>query len=223
MVWSSIYSIINMRKRKKVILSIFLLISVLIIYIFFNYTLVDKCTQKGTIGIIDTNLSRQYDNVIYNSTNSVNYSNKKTHGDSIINFINDLNFNGNIYYYSALSSNNTIDSESIIEGLNWMLNNNIHTVNISLSSKYYSEDIQKWINNHPEVNIYASYNNNYNDKYDYPAIYEKVIASGTDKRIHYKKIDKKYRNNKLIIVNSSIKYYHGNSYLSILTMIKGDD
>ena len=36
------------------------------------------------------------------------------------------------------------------------------------------------------------------------AMYEKVIASGTDKRIHYKKIDKKYRNNKLIIVNSSI-------------------
>lgn len=68
-----------------------------------------------------------------------------------------------------------------------MLKNNVYYVNISLSSKKYSEKLENWILEHPNVKIYCSYNNQENT-FDYPALYEMTIASGSSKKINYKKM-----------------------------------
>lgn len=74
-----------------------------------------------------------------------------------------------------------------------MLSNNISKVNISLTSKQYSKDLENWISqNKDSVQIYASYNNLLNS-YDYPAMYDNVIASGSNNNINLKAIDRYYK------------------------------
>ena len=123
-----------------------------------------------------------------------------------------------MYYFDASNNEGKIETKGIIEGLEWMVDNSVEKVNISLSTKTMNNELKSWIKDHNEILIYASYNNRINS-YDYPAMYPKVYASGTDSRINYKDIDIKYKNNNIIILPNVFKIYHGNSYLSIISML----
>lgn len=100
-----------------------------------------------------------------------------------------------------------------------MIENKIDCVCISLSSGYYSETLEAWIEEHQdEVTIYASYNNLFNTV-DYPAQYSNVIGVGSGFKVEYKEIDVKYRTNKIFLVGNGVNMYSGNSYLAPMQMV----
>lgn len=144
---------------KKLIIIIFIIIIILSGF-FLTYTVVFSINNNEseiTLGIIDGNLSMSHNNIF----NSVNIATEKQeqHGDLILYFLEKYDNNAKIAYYDA-EKDNKINTESIINGLNWMIDNKVSCVCISLSSAYYSEDLQTWINKHnKEITIYASYSN----------------------------------------------------------------
>lgn len=205
----------NLKKRMLFILLFILLFATVYILLkiefFPNY-----CDYKGDYGIIDEYLSfNPYDNVIYAQNI---YASQCTHGDKMLEYSLVKNFTGNIYYYAAVNDTMKISSSSIIEGLCWMEKNKVSKVNISLSSKRFDETLKKWIEDHPDIQIFSSYNNKLNS-YDYPSMYEGVIASGQTSKIEYKDYDRKYRSNRIIIWNKGIHYFYGNSFLSLETLL----
>ena len=136
----------------------------------------------------------------------------------MIQFAREINKNICIYYYDASNKDGNIKTENLINGLNWMLENDIKYINISLSCISKNKDLEKWIADHPSCKIYASYNNNLTS-FDYPAMYNGVYSSGIDNRINYKKTDIHYKSNKIIFINNVTHIYKGNSYLSMLSML----
>lgn len=102
-----------------------------------------------------------------------------------------------------------------------MKNRGVKKINISLSSKIYSDDLQNWVSEHQDIKIFASYNNKINT-YDYPAMYEGVVASGKyNDVIKFKENDVKY-NSMDIIGIFSLKKYSGNSFLSLISMFENE-
>lgn len=169
-------------------------------------------------GVIDGHISSEYQNVTYNTLNRFD-DECITHGDLIVKFIRNLDNQSNIFYYDAENEEGKISSENIILGLNWMLNNGVDKVNISLSSSFYSKELEKWISTNADyIKIYASYNNKINSL-DYPAMYQNVIGSGYNKKIKYKDIDKTYKTNKILVWTNILEKYEGTSYLSPWTML----
>ena len=141
-----------------------------------------------------------------------------THGDKLCLFIENCYKDYTILYYNA-ECNGKISSEGILNGLNYMKSNGIKNINISLSSKQYSTEIETWIKNNPNITVYASYNNAVNT-YDYPAMYENVIGStGIKNYLSLKECDITY--NSLYIFNfKNFQMYKENSYLSLITMFE---
>lgn len=170
------------------------------------------------IGIIDENLGKDYkDKVILSRPAEV--TGETGHGDILIQFLKACGYGGVVYYYVAENSDGDIGSEEILDGLKWMKKQGIKTVNISMSSHYYDEDLSQWISdNCAQMQIYASYNNLENT-FDYPAMYNNVIASGKRSAIVFKDCDINYRTNNIIIVNKKTYIYKGNSFLSLLTVL----
>jgi uncharacterized protein YprB with RNaseH-like and TPR domain len=212
--------IIQMKRvyiNRVIVAIIFIFFITFLIIIKHNIFIVFKVEpNEKYYGVIDGDLSKRYDNVILNEKATYN-ANHRTHGDNIIEFINKASTKINLYYYDA-ESNGTISSDEIIKGLNWMLVNHIKKVNLSLSSKNYSVELENWIyNNRKEITVYCSYNNKINTL-DYPAMYENVIASGHN-NITYKECDIKYRSNRIIVL-PQIKTYEGTTFLSVITMLK---
>ena len=173
--------------------------------------------NNSKYGIIDSNLSRNHANIF--DINETNYSSVLTHGDKILDFLEKYENSYSFYYYIA-EENNHISSAKLLDGLKWMLKNEVKFVCISLSSKYYSEDLQSWIlENKDQITVYASYNNVINDL-DYPAKYEGVIGIGSSLKIKKKKEDIIYKNSKIILISNGFYYFNGNSFLAPYTMLK---
>lgn len=173
--------------------------------------------QEIKFGIIDGSLTLNYDNiVIYNKSggNSI-----KTHGDNILNFMHLYAPQYSMYYYNA-EKDGGISSYEILNGLNWMLENGVEYVSISLSSKYYSNELQQWITAHSdEITIFASYNNTINTL-DYPAKYKNLKGVYSSTNVEAKSIDVFFRSNNIILISDGIHFYRGNSYLSPYAMIQ---
>ncbi len=175
-----------------------------------------NCNNK--VGIIDGNLSTKNHNITFSE--STNFSSKiRTHGDEIISFIFNCQRNVEVYYFDATNDNGEIDTNKILNGLNWMLENRVDLVNISLSNTVKHKELENWILQHSEIKIFASYNNKLHS-YDYPAMYNGVFASGSDSRIKYKDNDFRYNSNRIILLTNGFHIYNGNSYLSVLSMLK---
>lgn len=197
---------------------------IIICTIFFNYSNDYNflyCRETNNkVGIIDGELTAVPMNIKKSNIKGEIMGEDKTHGDYMLDFINSFTQNGlSIYYYNACDINGNISTESLIKALDWMVDNDVENVNISLSSKTYSKELDDWINEHEEsIRIFASYNNLLNSR-DYPAMYDAVIASGCDDSIGYKENDYLYKSN-IIITFPSCKKYQGNSYLSLITMTK---
>lgn len=212
--------IIEDKEKSNIIMGlgiIFLIIFIIAYVLIFQYKLVFKVTNNKEIGIIEGEYSYIYDNVEYNT--EPNYKVKElTHGDKMLQFLNNISNNLKIYYYDASSSDGKINTDNILAGLEYLKEKNIKIINISLSSKVYSVDLEKWIKENPDIKVFASYNNLINSV-DYPAMYENVYGSGKKEEIKYKDIDYTYYTNKVIIFPEIFKVYEGNSYLSLYNAI----
>lgn len=213
--------------NRKIILKfigiLIIFIAVLLIYFVSNFqirtTVIDLQGQK--FGIIDDKLSKKYAGVTVINRDNEPKNTNKSHGDQLVTFIQNNYSNYNIYYYNA-EFDSKITSDSIINGLNALRDKGVDRINISLSSKIYSNEIQEWIHANEDVRVYASYNNSVNT-YDYPAMYDGVIASGENQKgIKYKDIDIKYKSKKILSLNK-IGIYKGNSYLSIISMLENKE
>lgn len=217
----------NKSRRNIVIIFTFLLFA--IIYVKFNYVCIFndiKVDSKVSVGIIDGKSFGVYDDIVYNKETCAERANN--HGDAMIQFAKEICPKAKIFYYDASDEEDKITDEKIIEGIEWMIDNDVQYVNISLSSKKYSDELNEIIqSNKAIVNIYSSYNNLVNS-FDYPSMYENVIASGfKNKNITYKNNDVIYHSNKVIVFPYDYQMkYVGNSYLSMITMLqeveKGD-
>ena len=167
------------------------------------------------VGVIDDSLYLEpSNNVIYNGDI---IDDGESHGAEILEYLKDIGYSNSIFYYSA-ERDGIIESNSIVEGLNWMKQNKVKRINISLSSKKKSNDVEEWILKNSDIIVFCSYNNQINT-YDYPAMLDGTISSGVNDGINYKENDVKYKSNRIIIINNGIKYYEGNSFLSIKTML----
>lgn len=214
--------------KKKYMKNIFKNISILLlcavvfaIYINSNYIIMlTKTDLNGEIyGIIDDSLTTEIENVTYINYDNSNRKNE-SHGEKLCRFANDNYKNFEIYYYNA-EINGQISSENIIYGLDELKDRGVNKINISLSSKIYSDGLQNWISEHKDIKIFASYNNKINT-YDYPAMYEGVVASGKyNDVIKFKECDVKYNSMNIIGINS-LKKYSGNSFLSLVSMFKNE-
>ena len=174
-------------------------------------------TDDMRVGVIDGHISKNYD--IIAQKRVLTYETKKTHGDHVLDFLMQYAPNLDYYYYDA-EVENGLSTENILYGLEWMKDNDVNCVSVSLSSKYYSDKLETWIeDNRREIKVYASYNNELNSM-DYPAMYKGAIGIGSSKKINSKKSDVIFHTNKIIMIGNGINYYHGNSYLTPYTMIK---
>lgn len=217
-----------MKQKKKVILlkTVTLLIAmmfVLLVYIDFNYQIRYRTVDlnRQTFGIIDDSLSREYNNVETLNPGMKLKDKNMSHGDNLLNFVQNNYTNYSIYYFNA-EIDGKISSESILEGLNTLKDKGVQSINISLSSKMYSQKIQDWILENNNIKVYASYNNMKNS-FDYPAMYKGVIASGIEeKEIQYKDTDIKYATRKIFCINK-MNLYEGNSFLSLISMLENKE
>ncbi|CDE42591.1 putative uncharacterized protein [Clostridium sp. CAG:411] len=207
--WSKI------RKYMPFIIGVFI---VCFCMVYNNYLCVTPIGEKKEkYGIIDGHLSQKY-SCIYDSKN-VKHVKKYTHGDSILEFLSAYSPDTEYYYYDA-QEKKQYSSSVIIDGLEWMKDRKVKFVSISLSSKFYSEELQEWINaNKNKVIVYASYNNELNTL-DYPAGYKGVIGIGSSKKIKRKSNDVIFRTNRIVAFFNGIRYYEGNSYLTPYVMLR---
>ena len=210
------------RKKIYIALATFCII-VGAIFFFYDNTIIitnNKNVSTQKFGLIDGDLSYVHKNVINMGEISVEKSKRESHGDSILEFLQRWRPSFSFYYYDSEESG-IISSESLIEGLEWMIKNDVKYVSISYSGKYESKKLENWIDKHSdEITIYASYNN-YINTLDYPAMYKKVIGVGCNVT---KKRDVSIRNNKLIVCDgSSFFSYEGNSYMTPYIMIKDQE
>lgn len=208
-----------MNNKTRIRLVIFFLVGIVVIIVHTyinNIIVLSKTNLNDQIyGIIDDSLSKEIENVIYIKSD-YNSHKAESHGEKLCEFANNNYKNFKIYYFSA-EVDGKINSQSIIRGLNELINKNVKKINISLSSKIYSDDLQNWIREHKDIKIYASYNNRINT-YDYPAMYDEVIASGEYNELTlFKEIDVKYRSQNIIGL-TPLKKYSGNSFLSLMSM-----
>lgn len=201
-----------------IIVAILLISLSTVLYINTQYVFIERINYNEEIGIIDTYLNKSYEHLNYYSE-FVSGDAEETHGDQLLNFVRDIGYKGKIHYYAAVTTDGDVETHKIIDGLEWMLKSGIRHVNISLSSKIYSAELDSWIQAHPEISIYCSYNNLYNSVADFPAMYDNVIASGSDSRINYREQDHYYKSNQILVCGEKITKYVGNSYLSIYTLL----
>lgn len=208
------------RKNKYIICVISLILismSVLFICCLKRYIVI-KCHDEiinVRIGIIDGHISTDYNNIL--KSNVDEKSEKKSHGDYVLESIMVMNNNIQLYYYDA-EQNGCISSDSLLNGLSWMKDNGVEYVSISLSSKHESEELQKWIkDNSEQIKIYASYNNKANSL-DFPAMYTGVVGVGITRT---KDTDKVFESNKLIYLGKDkVLFCEGNSYLTPYAMLE---
>lgn len=72
------------------------------------------------------------------------------------------------------------------------------------------------------IKVFCSYYKGINT-YNYPAMLEGTISSGSNSEVNYKTNDVVYKTSNLIVINDGVHQYKGNSYLSIITMLKYEE
>lgn len=211
------------RLSKKAIIRIFLILLAITIYILIKHNNMYICsTDKVSIvslGVIDGHLSGRKDNIIEDNINSYQNNNTHTHGDKVLEFVKKYAENQQIYYFDA-ERYDKISSTSIIDGLEWMKKRGVKNVSISLSSRFYSAELDNWLNdNRNDITVYASYNN-LSNSLDYPAMYKRVIGVGANLK-NMKQGDWSFKSRKMIVYSKrGISYFNGNSFLAPYVMIK---
>lgn len=197
-------------------------IAVMIFTIFSKNIIITSVSHpvSAVCGIIDGAISDNHQNIVETNVTTLSVGSEQ-HGDKVINFMDSIAPSCTFYYYNA-EIDGKITTASLISGLQWMKDNNVERVAISLSSRYYSEELEAWIeDNSSEIKIYASYSNVANS-FDYPAQYDGVIGVGTNDVLTKKENDILYKSCDIIAFTLKPGIYSGNSYLTPYAMLTSD-
>lgn len=212
-----------MKNKIILILSTFLSLSLIgCLFVRFLFVIPERYSGEQAIGMIDYHFTEDFGDIVAElgafAQEHPDPMGGRTHGDEMLSFFKSLQADYPIYFYAADDAEG-IGEEGILAGLDWMESRGVKNINISLSTKQYSEKIQKWILEHPDTRVYASYNNRLNTVADYPAMYKGVIASGSDGRIPYKESDQRYASGRVLVSDNGLKVFEGNSFLSLVTVL----
>lgn len=211
-------------KKNKAMIIIVIIIGFIVIVIKNSIIITFPKAKEQVIGIIDSSINEDIKSSIFFQSymNSVPLK-EKSHGDNLIGFAKKINKEVTIYYYDASDDRGKINTDAIIEGLEWLKKNNVTNINISLSSTHYSVELEKYIKeNNNFFTIFASYNNN-KSTFDYPAMYKFVTGVGTKNILEKKDNDIYHNTSTVFIIKKPFKIYKGNSYISLLETIKHID
>lgn len=190
----------------------------LMIHLNYKYCFVNDFYETNqTIGVIDGGLSLDNANIVITNIEYTFCGGQKKHGDYLLDFIEKIS-DVSIAYFDACDELGKINTERIIAGLEWMKGKGIKYVNISLSGNRYSEKLENWLKDNPDIHVYASYNNNKNS-FDYPAMYDEVVGSGVDGELVKSEKDKVYSSNKIVLDYDFKNIYEGNSFLSVISLM----
>jgi len=226
MIFILIFSIMSknkLLKRKTAIVTAVVIVATILIVLFALHrrsTVVFVNNGSNiTIGIIDDSLTMAHPNVIMQNRPSSETSQAMSHGDEMLRFVAAYTPNVRVYYFDATNADGVIDTEHMIEALEWMLNNGVEVVAIPLSTRHYSATLRDFIQaNQNKLRIYASYDNRA-QSFDYPAMYPYVIGVGQT-RYSYKPNDIIFRTNRILLLQRRPMHFHGNSFLAILAAIR---
>lgn len=149
-----------------------------------------KEIYKSKVAVIDSgfdNVDDQIDvkdGISFVSKDNNDYSDESGHGTKVVNIIQDVNPNIDLYIIKSLDEINSGDSENIIKGIEWAINKDVDILNMSISSYQYSEKLNNTIENAIKSGIIIvspSGNEGYSESgnISYPAKFESVISIGS--------------------------------------------
>lgn len=148
------------------------------------------------VAVFDTGISSHEDlsvtGAVYFDTTTESYGDNNGHGTHVAGIIaainNEIGVMGmsdhiELYSVKVLNSNGTGYTSSVIEGIEWAIENNIQIINMSFASAEYSESLHEMIQLARDngILIVASAGNGGpgEDTIQYPAKYPEVIAVGS--------------------------------------------
>lgn len=130
------------------------------------------------IGIVDTDISKEYteknniDKIMKN-----NICNYNTHGDMTVDFIKRENKKSIIYVANVIGSNGICSIDEVINGLDWLIENNVEVICMSFTTLENNSKLQEKINEILGKNIIIVASClNYSVEETYPASYSGVIS-----------------------------------------------
>ncbi|MCD8125244.1 MAG: hypothetical protein LUE23_09500 [Lachnospiraceae bacterium] len=93
----------------------------------------DRSNTDSIIGIIDGKLFQEHGNIVDSISDTAD--DELRHGDYLLNFLELYDDKIQVIYYCA-ESDGEITTDNIIEGLNWMADNNVEYICISISTHH---------------------------------------------------------------------------------------
>jgi len=168
-----------MNKTKRIIL-ILVVLAIITISIILIFTTVFKKQETITIGVIDSNMSQEYISK-YNITTIMNNNNQiynsPTHADMVVDVIKNTNNNCEVLLANVINDNMTCDVSSIIDSLNWLNENNVDIICMSITSLNDNLELRNIIKETLDKDIViVAACLNYSTVATYPAAYKNVIS-----------------------------------------------
>ena len=137
-----------------------------------------KIVKVGIIDSIVSDKTLEYYNV--KSTKrfiSVGNEIEASHGNAILEIISKNTTRAEIYYAQVLNSNNVGQITSIVNAINWCIENEVDIINMSFATKNDNKLLKDAISYAISKNVLIiSSCLNYSEDYSYPAMYSGVIS-----------------------------------------------
>lgn len=168
-----------MNKPKRIIL-ILVALAIITISIILIFTAILKKQETITIGVIDSNMSQEYISK-YNITTIMNDNNQiyntPTHADMVVDVIKNTDNNCEILLANVINNNMTCDVSSIIDSLNWLNENNVDIICMSVTTLNDTQELRNIIKETLDKDIViVAACLNYSTIETYPASYNNVIS-----------------------------------------------
>lgn len=168
-----------MNKAKRIIL-ILVALAIITISIILIFTTVFKKQETITIGVIDSNMSQEYISkhnitTIMNDNNQI--YNTPTHADMVVDVIKSNDNNCEVLLANVINDNMTCDVSKIIDSLNWLNENNVDIICMSITTLNDTQELRNIIKETlaKDIVIVAACLN-YSTIETYPAAYKNVIS-----------------------------------------------
>lgn len=167
-------------KHTRIIL-ISMLFAILIIITLIEINILSTTSQITIkVGIIDTNLSKEYVsqyNICNMMNDYININKENTHADMVVDTIRSRDGNCEIYLANVLNNKNTCNIDDVIKALEWLKEKEVDIICMSFTTFEDSGELRKTISEiiKSDTLIVASCLN-YSNAITYPAYYDGVIS-----------------------------------------------
>lgn len=168
-----------MKHTRIIIISILFAILIIITLIEINIlSTTGQITIK--VGIIDTNLSKEYVsqyNICNMMNDDINVNKENTHADMVVDTIRSRDGNCEIYLANVLNNKNTCNIDDVIKALEWLKEKEVDIICMSFTTFEDNELLRQIISQlrKNDVLIVAACLN-YSNAITYPAYYNGVIS-----------------------------------------------